>query len=308
MTSQVTSQVTNQVTNQVSSQAALTRSQLSLQLGCNAADQTVLQKRYMAYPLSVSPLFRREDSIEKARSKRAYLYRMNTSPGLLAEDALGIEIQLAPGSQLYLADQSATKVHQMPDLDTHATVKYDIKLEADSTLEFLPEPLILFENSDLQQTTDITMHREAGLCWGEIVLPGRLARGEVYQFRKYLNKTRIQLPNGKPWFAETIHLTGKGNRFVQSPLFASAPVLGTLILVLPEAITTTTTLKALSAQIDQTATEATSINLASSILPGNRGLFVRAMSETTREIQLCFRQALNCVRSLRGQNPLPYGL
>ncbi len=308
----MTSQVTNQVTNQVTSQAALTRSQLSLELGCNASDQTVLQKRYMAYPLSVSPLFRREDnSLEKARSKRAYLYRMNTSPGLLAEDALGIEIQLAPGSQLYLADQSATKVHQMPDLDTHATVKYDIKLEADSTLEFLPEPLILFENSDLQQTTNITMHREAGLCWGEIVLPGRLARGEVYQFRKYLNKTRIQFPNDKPWFAETINLTGKGNRFVQSPLFASDPVLGTLILVLPEAIATTTTLKALSDQIDQigqTAAKAASISLASSILPGNRGLFVRAMSATTREIQLCFRQALNSVRSLRGQNPLPYGL
>ena len=122
----------------------------------------------------------------------------------------------------------------MPDSETHATVHYSINLDKNSTLEFLPEPLILFEDSDLQQTTEIAMHREAGLCWGEIVLPGRLAKGEVYQFRRYLNKTKIRFLDGERWFTETMNLTGKGNRFASSPLFASAPVLGTLILVLPE--------------------------------------------------------------------------
>lgn len=293
----------------MSTQTALTQSQLSLALGCNTAKQTIFQKRYMAYPLSVSPLFRREDSSPgEAPSKRAYLYRMNTSPGLLAGDSLGIALQLAPESQLYLADQSATKVHQMPDSDTHATVQYDIRLEADSTLEFLPEPLILFEDSDLQQTTEIAMHPEAGLCWGEIILPGRLARGEIYKFRRYLNKTRIRFLDGKLWFAETMNLTGKGNQFASSPLFADAPVLGTLILVLPEAIATSQTLKTLSNQIDSIASNSPSLSLASSVLPGDRGLFVRAMSQTTREIQSCFKQALNYGRSLQAQNPLPYGL
>ena len=293
----------------MSTQTALARSQLSLALGCNSAKQTVLKKRYMAYPLSVSPLFRREDSSPReSRSKRAYLYRMNTSPGLLSGDSLGVTIQLAPESQLHLADQSATKVHQMPDSATRATVQYDIRLEADSTLEFLPEPLILFEDSDLQQTTEIVMHPEAGLCWGEIVLPGRLARGEVYQFRRYLNKTKIRCLNGELWFAETIDLMGKGNRFVNSSLFANAPVLGTLILVLPEVIATPQVLKTLSNQIDGLEVDASTLNLASSVLPGDRGLFVRAIAKTTRELQVCFKQALNFGRLLQGQNPLPYGL
>ena len=166
----------------------------------------------------------------------------------------------------------------------------DINLDENgTTLEFLPEPLILFEDSDLQQTTEIAMHREAGLCWGEIVLPGRLARGEVYQFRRYLNtRQKYDSLDGELWFTETMNLTGKGNRFASSPLFASAPVLGTLILVLPGAIATTETLKTLSEQIDAIAPKDASLSLASSILPGNRGLFVRAMSETTREIQVLF--------------------
>ena len=278
--------------------------QLSLSLGCNAAKQTVLHRRYMAYPLSVSPLFRREEGT----SRRAYLYRMNTSPGLLAGDSIGNSIQLAPESQLYLADQSATKVHQMPEVGTHASVNYRVSLAADSMLEFLPEPLILFEDADLEQTTEIVMHSEASVCWGEIVLPGRLARGEHYQFRRYLNRTKISSLDGKLWFAETMKLQGKGNRFVQSPLFASGAVLGTLILVLPGAIATLQNLKMLSTQIDALETDSPSLNLASSVLPGDRGLFVRVMSDTTREIQTCFKQALNYVRALRGQNPLPYGL
>ncbi|MBE9060385.1 urease accessory protein UreD [cf. Phormidesmis sp. LEGE 11477] len=287
--------------------------QLALELGCNVAEQTVLQKCYMAYPLSVSSLFRREnDSLKEDQSKRAYLYRVNTSPALLARDSIGVRIQLAPGSQLYLADQSATKVHRMPDLDAQATVDYSVNLDAGSTLEFLPEPLILFADSALRQTTDITMHPDAGLCWGEVVLPGRLTRGEVYQFRRYLNKTTIRLPDGRLRFAETMNLTGKENRFVQSPLFANAPVLGTLVLVLPRVIATTAALKTLSEQVDaiahESAQKATSLNLASSVLPDGQGLFIRVMAKTTREIQSCFRQSVDCVRSLREQNPLPYRL
>ena len=278
--------------------------QLSLALACNAAKQTVLQRRYMAYPLSVSPLFRREEGT----SRRAYLYRMNTSPGLLAGDSIGTSIQLAPESQLYLVDQSATKVHQMPEVGTHASVHYSINLAADSTLEFLPEPLILFEDAELEQTTEIVMHSEASVCWGEIVLPGRIARGEHYQFRRYLNKTKIKTPDGRLWFTETMNLQGKGNRFVQSPLFVSGAVLGTLILILPGAIATPSNLEMLSAQIDALEEGSPSLSLASTVLPDDRGLFVRVMSDTTREIQNCFRQALNHVRALRGQNPLPYGL
>lgn len=289
------------------SSAIEAKPQLSLSLACNAAEQTVLRHRYMAYPLSVSPLFRREENnLGEDPSRRAYLYRINTSPGLLAGDRLDISLRLTNKSQLYLVDQSATKVHKMPEASDRAEIRYELVLLENSTLEFLPEPLILFEDSQLAQTIRISMHEEAALCLGEIVLPGRLARGEYYQFRSFLNKMEVRSPGGKLWFAETMKLTGKGNRFAQSPLFVSAPVLGTLILVLPSAIATSKNLSALSAQID--ALEQPSLSLASSILPSSKGLFVRAMSDTTRELQSCFRQALSYVRELRGQNPLPYGL
>ena len=80
----------------------------------------------MAYPLSVSPVFRLEENGSGESLKRAYLYRMNTSPGLLAGDRLAMNLQLSAGAELYLADQAATKVHSMPE--AQARVDYRIEV------------------------------------------------------------------------------------------------------------------------------------------------------------------------------------
>jgi urease accessory protein len=282
------------------------QAQLSLKLDCNAAGKTNVSHRYMAYPLSVSPVFRLEENGTELSNNRAYLYRMNTSPGLLAGDNIGMSVQLATGAQLFLADQSATKVHTMPE--AQATVNNWIEVGSSATLEFLPDPLILFAESTLSQTTEVIMHSTASLSLGEIILPGRLARGEVYQFHQYLNRLRVKSPEGQVWFAETMKLLGRGNRFAQSALFASGAVLGSLVLILPEDVATSERLAALSAEIDSLVEADNLVDLASSILPGGRGLFVRAIAQTTREMQACFKGAVNCVRQLRGQSPLPYSV
>ena len=282
------------------------RPQLALALGCDRAGKTVLTHRYMAYPLSVSPIFR----LEPGHPSRAYLYRMNTSPGLLSGDAIDVSLQLAAGSQLYLADQSATKVHTMSHLEARASLAYSIELGEEATLEFLPEPLILFADAALTQTMEIVVHKSAGLSLGEIILPGRLARGEVYQFRQYLSRIRVRSAEGKILFVEAMNLSGRDNRFAQRALFATGQVLGSLILILPAAIATAENLAALSRNIELLADSETanSLSLASSVLPGDRGLFVRAIASTTRELQSCFRSAVNYVRKLRNQAQLPYSI
>lgn len=306
-----------------------------LRLGCDATGKTVMRDRYMAYPLSLSPVFRLESDgrgLADHTQQRAYLYRMNTSPGLLAGDTLGMSLHLDTASALYLTDQAATKVHSMPATDNapgsqrQAQVNYVIEIGDRATLEFLPEPLILFAESALKQTTHIVLHPTGRLTWGEIVLPGRLARGECYQFRDYWSTLKVysstatasttslsELPDGplgeslgEPWLVETMKLLGKQNRFTQSALFATGPVMGMLLLCLPAADTAREKLTVLSEQID--ALETPSLQLASSVLPGERGLLVRAIAQTTREMSSCFKSAANQVRTLTHQAPLPYSL
>ncbi|MBR8835591.1 MAG: urease accessory protein UreD [Stigonema ocellatum SAG 48.90 = DSM 106950] len=273
---------------------------LELRLKCDRIGQTILSHQRTAYPLRVSPVFRLDD----ADSHRAYLYVMSTSPGLLAQDELNISLQLAANTSLYLTDQAATKVHSMPIAGSKATTNYEIEIGSGATLEFVPEPLILFADATLQQTTNINIHPTGKLFLSEIILPGRIAKGELYQFHHYFNRLKVTSTNGELWFIDAMHLFGKNNLFTNSNLFASSPVLGNLLVVLPD-----TNLKLLSESVeDLKAANCLGLTVASSILPQGRGLLIRAIAKGTHELKNYLKYALNCVRRSSHQPLLPENL
>ena len=274
------------------------RDNLEIKLKCDRGDRTIVTHQYASYPWRLSGVFR----LDTAELHRAYLYITNTSPGLLAGDNLGLSLRLEAGASLYLTDQAATKVHAMPIAGTKAIVESKIELAAGASLEFVPEPLILFADAALEQTTRIQLHEGAELFWSEIMLPGRLARGECYQFRHYFNRLEITTNPGELWFRDNTHLEGKRNLFKHSELFSSKPVLANLIVVQPQI-----DLEVLSKNLENLeAANCPDLIVASSVLPESKGLLVRAMASKTLGIKKYLKYALNCVR-LAGDRPcLPY--
>ncbi len=272
---------------------------LQLNLKCDrVSQQTICYHQYATYPLRLSPVFR----LEGVNSSRAYLYIMNTSPGLLAGDELNLSLQLAANSNLYLSDQSATKVHAMPQIDTKAVTSYQIEIHAGAILEFVPEPIILYTDSALEQNMQIKLHPTARLFLSEIILPGRLARGESYQFRYYLNRLRVTDLTGKLLFTDAMYLEGKLNPFKDNKLFVSLPIIGNAIAILPDV-----DLKLLSTSLESLpAANSPQLTVATSILPHNQGLVIRALANKTMELKKYFRSALDCIRTLTYQSPLPY--
>ena len=280
---------------------------LELTLKCDRAkpgnkasrqNRTIVSHQYITYPFRLSPIFR----LDKTNPDDAYLYIMNSSPGLLAGDELGISLQLAANTSLYLTDQAATKVHPMPNENSLAKTNYQIELGERANLELISEPLILFTDAALEQKIDIKIHPTAQLCLSEIIVPGRLARGEVYQFRHYHNRVRITSLTGELYVTDAMYLEGKLNPFTESSLFAAKPILASLIVIVPEV-----DLKLLSQQLEdvETANCADTI-VASSILPHNKSLLVRALGDSTRILKKYLEYALNCVRILRDRSSLPY--
>lgn len=261
-------------------------------------NRTIVTHQYLTYPFRLSPIFR----LDKTNPDDAYLYIMNSSPGLLAKDELNISLQLAANTSLYLTDQAASKVHPMPNHNTLAKTNYQIELGEKANLEFICEPLILFTDAALEQKIDIRIHSTAQLCLSEIIVPGRLARGEFYQFRHYSNRLRITSLTGELYVADAMYLEGKLNPFTDSNLFAAKPILASLIIIVPEI-----DLKLLSKKLEdiETADCADTI-VASSILPHNKGLLVRGLGDSTRVLKKYLEYALNCVRRLRDRSSLPY--
>jgi urease accessory protein len=59
-----------------------------------------------------------------------------------------------------------------------------IRVREDALLEYLPDPLIPFSGSRYQQSMCIDLEGGAGLFWWETVAPGRIARGELFDYER----------------------------------------------------------------------------------------------------------------------------
>ena len=271
------------------------RNNLELKLECDRNRVTKATHQYTTYPFRLSKLF----NFPQTARRQAYVYLLNTSPGLLAGDYLSLDLQLQPATQLYFTDQSATKVHAMPQPESKARTQCQIIIGDNASLEYVPEPLILFEDSALEQTTKIELHPTGSLFWSEILLPGRLARGEYYSFRTYRSRLELYDDSQELWFCDANYLAGKENCFRDSKLFVEQAILANIVLVQPKM-----ELANLKSQLQKIDTSRVSI--ASCNLPEDRGLLIRLMAGKTSEIKKYLQAALNCVRRLSDRKELPH--
>lgn len=294
--------------------------QLDLSLGCDRSQQTFVAHQYTAYPFRLSRVFR----LDEGEAKRAYLYLMNSSPGLLAGDDLQIRFKVGRNAQVYLTDQAATKIHSSPQPELIARATYRITVGAGARFEFIPEPIILYANASFEQLTEVTLHPTSQLCLSEIILPGRLARSEYYDFHYYLSRLRVRSLNGDLIFGDAIRLEGQTNPFKDSLFFAQFPIIANLILVLPGVDldslsrileagappdaaqphpSQSVTPKASSERQGNSCSQA--IISGCSVLPNCNGLLVRLMATEVGSIKAYSRYTLGCVRQITGQPSLP---
>ncbi|MEN8445027.1 MAG: urease accessory protein UreD, partial [Cyanobacteria bacterium J06555_13] len=193
-----------------------------------------------------------------------------------------------------------------------------------------PEPIILFSDAMLTQHMQVILHPQGRLVISEIIVPGRMARGEFYDFERYQSRLRVQRPTGKVCFADNLRLVGRANRFKHSPFLTGSPLMGNFIVVVP-GIDLTLLVQALEAfslleaplleaplleaplleapRLEEPRPEVSMLKnrlqACSSRLPGCQGLLVRALATQVSDLKAYQHHLLNCVRQLTGQPPLP---
>jgi len=270
--------------------------QLAVQIGLDQSHQSFVQRQYATYPFRLSRALR----LDPTDAHRTYLYIMNSSPGLLAGDAFQMSVRLRDRTALYLTDQSATKVHQMA-VDQRAHLHYDVEIGSGASLEYVPEPIILYRSASLEQTMRVTLASTGSLFLSDIMVPGRLARGECFHFHQYVNRLKVYTPDGDLIFTDAMQLKGQGkHHLTSSPLFASHPILASVILVMPDA-----DLHALDLDLEQFAETQPMLTAASSPLPNCHGLLVRVMASNVPIAKAYINYALTRMRQLNGQPALP---
>lgn len=146
-------------------------------------EKTIARAIHQSVPLKVIKAFYPEGD------SPAHLYILNTTGGILEGDRMDIKLHLENKAHVLVIMPSATKVHPTPNGDARQRLSF--RLESDAVLEYLPEPLLPFSGAVFFQETDVFLEDRATLFWGDILGPGRKAKGELFAFRLYENKMTI---------------------------------------------------------------------------------------------------------------------
>ena len=274
---------------------------LSMRVSCAEKDQgsSFVAHQYATYPFRLSGNLH----LDPTDPHRVYAYIMNACPGILSGDDLQLALQVGEGASLYLTDQSATKVHSRPSGGPTAHQTWTMEVGANAYLEYVPEPMILFKAAALTQRMQVTLHPKGRLVLSEIIVPGRLARGEFYDFDQFQSRLTVHTPDGQLCFADNQRLRGQTNRLKLNPFIADLPIMGNFILVVPGVPLPELT-QALQAN-EKILESSPELRVGQSQLPNCNGILVRAIATRVNLLKTYQRHLLNCVRQLTNQPPLP---
>ena len=148
---------------------------------------TVLAESFFRAPLQV--MKPRYDE-----SGCACVYLLSPTGGVVQGDDYQIDVALAPNSHATLTTQAATKVYAMPLQG--ATQSLQARIGKDAIFEYLPDPMILFRDAHFSQRASFSLKPGAIVVMQEIVMPGRLARGEKLAFTHYRSHLEVSDSEG----------------------------------------------------------------------------------------------------------------
>lgn len=181
-------------------------------------NRSVLEKCYYTDPFKVA-------NVSEKQNGELKLMIMNSSPGMLNGDIYDMEIEVGCKCSVSLATQA---YHRIYTSDKAVSQSVKIRMEKDSTLCYIPHPVVPHMHSKFNGYNTITLSQHATLVMGEIITCGRIFLKERFQFDYYRSRTDI-FYNGKLIFcdnqqlfpdSDSMHRTGMYEGFThQASLF-----------------------------------------------------------------------------------------
>jgi urease accessory protein len=149
--------------------------------------------------------------------------------GVLAGDRYHIDIAMGTAAQAMLLPAAATQIYTMPmgTAEQHS----QLRTAPGAQLYWQTAPQILFSEAHYQQTTQIALAPRARVLLSDILVAGRLAHGEAWQFAHYSSRTEIYDLDGQLLGGDRIVLEPQRRSPVRCGVMGRYPILGTLWLL-----------------------------------------------------------------------------
>jgi len=128
---------------------------------------------------------------------------VTTSGGLVGGDRLDVSVTLEADARAMVLAQAAEKVYRSTGADCRIDV--GLRAETGAWLEFLPQETILFEGARLRRKTRVEAAAGARVLAGEMLIFGRVARGETVTDGLIRDAWEIRR-DGKLVWADALHM------------------------------------------------------------------------------------------------------
>jgi urease accessory protein len=253
---------------------------------------TALVRDYATAPFHVSGTLGHDPHPEAAT-----VLVQSSAGGVAQGDRRSVEIDIAPDAVARVSTQSATKVQSMRR--NYAAATTSLRVGTGGHLDHVPEPTIL--HADARYHTDLALDLDRGgtAVVADVVVPGRLARGERFEFERYVSRVRATGPDGL-LFEDATHLTPEPSPTAPGVL-GEFDVYGSLFAVAPDRDA-----GALSDALHAAVTER-SARAAATELPNGAGAVVRALGDRAETVQDALDTAWDRARLRLVDAPAPSG-
>jgi urease accessory protein len=162
------------------------------------------------------------------------VYVQSPSGGVAQGDRHEVSVAVGPHAVAHVTTGSATKVLSMER--NYAAADVSLSVGSGGHLDYVPAPTILHPDARYGQATTVDLAPDATAVVGGAVVPGRLARGERFDFERYAATCEVRV-DGDLLVADATHLApGVDGPGPTAPgMMGEFAVLGTLYVLAPGA-------------------------------------------------------------------------
>ncbi len=181
-----------------------------LRIGINRSGQrSILEDVAHEGPLRIQRPFYPEGS------ELCHLYLLHPPGGLVSGDHLRIDARVASNAGALITTPSASKVYRANTQGTPQVQQTRLEVEADGSLEWLPQETILFDQAAAVLETEIHLQPASRMIAWELICLGRPHCNERFD-SGFLRQRFSVWSRGVPLYLDHFSLTG-GDALMQAP-------------------------------------------------------------------------------------------
>lgn len=249
---------------------------------------TIIKEQYSRVPL----LTQRAMYLEESLPAMAYVYIVSPSGGILQGDRYHIDIKLGNNTYAHVTTQGATRIYRMEK--NYASQNINIQVKEGGYFEYIPDQIIPFRNSRFYQEVILNVHDSATMIYSEVIVPGRVASGEAFEYDICYVKTIGKNHLGRTRFIDTLKLEPRTENFKANSNFGNFHVVGAVYIITKESF-----VNDLHYEIGEKirVLEAKGrLSGGSSTLPSRQGIVVRILGHSSEDVMKIIFQVIGIAR------------